>query len=71
MSTSERHGGAKLHDYVRGAFEALTWVQRLLQTDAKKNPTEQLSKLDGEVEAAIADIKDGVAENFRWKLRDR
>lgn len=59
-----------MHDYVRGAFEALSWVQRQLRKiDTKKDPVEQLSRLNDEVEAAIADIKEGVAENFRWKLK--
>ena len=59
-----------MHDYVRGAFEALSWVQRLLlSVDPKKDPLDHLDRLNKEVEAAIADIKEGVAENFRWKLR--
>ena len=58
-----------MHDYVRGAFEALSWVQRLVQDfDSKKDPTVQLTALNKEVEAAIIDIKMGVAKDFRWKL---
>ena len=58
-----------MHDYVRGAFEALSWVQRLVQDfDSKKDPAVQVTALNKEVEAAIMDIKMGVAKDFRWKL---
>ena len=54
---------------MRGAFEALSWVQRLVQDfDSKKDPAVQVTALNKEVEAAIMDIKMGVAKDFRWKL---
>ena len=59
-----------MHDYVRGAFEALSWVQRLVQDfDSKKDPAAHVDRLNKEVEAAIGDIKMGIAEDFRWKLK--
>ncbi len=59
-----------MHDYVRGAFEALSWIQKQLEDiDTNKDAGEQLRKLNREVEAAISDIKMGVAGEFRWKLK--
>ncbi len=59
-----------MHDYVRGAFEALSWVQKQLDSvDSSKDTVEQLRKLNREIEAAISDIKLGVAGEFRWKLK--
>ncbi len=56
-----------MHDYVRGAFEALSWIRMLLQ-DLKNDP-EAIEKAVKEIDNAIDDIKAGVATDFRWKLR--
>ena len=56
-----------MHDYVRGAFEALSWIRMLLQ-DLKNDP-EAIEKAVKEIDNAIDDIKAGVATNFRWKLK--
>jgi len=57
-----------LHDYVRGAFEALSWVRKLL-VGLRRNP-EGWEKAIKEVDNAIEDIKEGVAIDFRWRLRE-
>jgi len=56
-----------LHDYVRGAFEALSWVRKLL-VDLRRNP-EGLERAVREVDEAIEDIREGVAIDFRERLR--
>jgi len=60
-----------VHDYVRGVFEALSWVQRLLvnTVDPEMDPLDVLNKAVAEVENAIEDIKEGVAMDFRERLR--
>jgi hypothetical protein len=61
-----------LNDYVRGAFEALSWTHVLLvNIDSKKDPVGHLDKAIREVEAAMDDIKEGVAVNFRDRLKRR
>jgi len=63
----EEGGEFRMHDYVRGAFEALSWIRmRLLEL---RNDPEALDKAVKEIDNAIDDIKAGVATNFRWKLR--
>jgi len=61
----------QVHDYVRGVFEALTWVQRLLvnSVDPEMDPLDVLNRAVAEVENAIEDIKEGVAMDFRERLR--
>ena len=59
-----------MHDYVKGAFEALSWVQHLLQ-DLRENPVRAVQKTLEEVDQALEDIKSGVADDFRWKLQSR
>ena len=60
-----------MHDYVRGVFEALSWVQRLLvnSVDPEMDPLDVLNRAVAEVENAIEDIKEGVAMDFRERLR--
>lgn len=61
-----------MNDYVRGAFEALNWVEALLADIApEKNQRDQLKNVVTEVEEALADIKEGVAVDFRHKLKIR
>ena len=61
-----------MNDYVRGAFEALNWVEALLaDIEPAKDPRDQLKKAVTEVEEALADIKEGVAVDFRHKLKIR
>jgi len=61
-----------VNDYVRGAFEALSWTHVLLvNIDRKKDPLGHLDKVIREVEAAIDDIREGVAVNFRDRLKIR
>ena len=54
-----------MHDYVRGAFEALSWISSLLE-----DPKVEKEKIRQEVEEALDDIKEGSAVNFRFKLRE-
>ena len=61
-----------MNDYVRGAFEALDWVEALLaDIEPEKDPLDQLKEVVTEVEEALADIKEGVAVDFRHKLKIR
>jgi hypothetical protein len=55
----------KLNDYVRGAFEALSWVYSLIDDaeDAKS------SEVMDQVECAMTDIRKGIAVNFRRRLK--
>jgi len=59
-----------MHDYVRGAFEALSWV-RLLLLDLQTKPDQAVKETLKEIDAALDDIKTGVAGDFRWRLRTR
>ena len=61
-----------MNDYVRGAFEALSWMHVLLvNIDREKDPEDHLDRLIKEVEAAMDDIKEGIAVNFRDRLKMR
>lgn len=61
-----------MNDYVRGAFEALSWVQTLISSvSPQKDQQGHLDKVLKEVEAAIVDIKEGVAVDFRDRLKTR
>jgi len=61
-----------VNDYVRGAFEALSWTHVLLvNIHPKKDPLGHLDKVIRELEAAIDDIREGVAVNFRDRLKIR
>ncbi|MEM3666903.1 MAG: hypothetical protein QW222_07475 [Candidatus Bathyarchaeia archaeon] len=57
-----------MHDYVKGAFEALSWV-RLQLLDLQHNPDQAVKETLKEIDAALEDIKRGVAGDFRWRLR--
>jgi hypothetical protein len=57
-----------MHDYVKGAFEALSWV-RLLLLDLQTKPEQAIRETLKEIDAALDDIKTGVAGDFRWRLR--
>ncbi len=59
-----------MHDYVRGAFEALSWVRLLLQ-ELRDNPVCAVEEALKEIEGALEDINNGVASDFRWRLRAR
>jgi hypothetical protein len=54
----------KLNDYVRGAFEALSWVHSLLDVEDQKNP-----EFVNRIENALTDIRKGVAVDFLWRLK--
>lgn len=61
-----------MNDYVRGAFEALNWVEVLLASiDPEKDPMDHLNRVIKEVTAALDDIKEGVAVDFRRRLKPR
>lgn len=56
-----------MRDYVRGAYEALKWVQNLIRRHGENtNLVEILTK---EVSGAIDDINEGVAIDFRDRLK--
>ncbi len=60
-----------MHDYARGAYEALSWVRFLIRRQMKKSrkgAPKELQSILSEVERAIDDICDGVAVDFRRKL---
>jgi len=56
-----------LNDYVRGAFEALSWTKEVLVA-SKKDPA-QVDRVLKEIEGAIEDIRSGIAVDFRNRLR--
>ncbi|RLI46326.1 hypothetical protein DRO69_03305 [Candidatus Bathyarchaeota archaeon] len=56
-----------MNDYTRGAFEALSWVEGLI--DDLKNHPEGWKILMKEVNEATIDIKRGVGVDFRYRLR--
>jgi hypothetical protein len=56
-----------LNDYVRGAFEALSWTKEVLSA-SKKDPA-QVERVLKEIEGAIEDIRSGIAVDFRNRLR--
>lgn len=58
-----------MNDYIRGAFQALTWVREVVITDVKDN--EKAKKVLFEIDEAINDIEHGVAIDFRWRLRSK
>lgn len=61
-----------MNDYVRGAFEALSWMHvSLVNIDPEKDPLDHLDKVIKEVEAAIDDITEGIAVDFRDRLKIR
>ena len=67
LARSVLRGVMWLHDYVRGALEALSWVKwRLI--NVKKDP-EGMEKVIDEINEAIEDINKGVAIDFRERLR--
>lgn len=62
-----------MHDYVKGVFEALSWVQMLLLNgiDPEMEPLDILNRAVAEIEKAIDDIKEGVAIDFLEHLNRR
>lgn len=56
-----------MNDYTRGAFEALSWVESLID-DLKHHP-EGWKIITKEVNDATIDIKRGVGVDFRYRLR--
>ena len=65
--SSRGRGWREMHDYIRGAYEALSWVRALIRD--QNGPSEALEKVLGEVEGALEDISKGAATDFRRKLR--
>ncbi len=55
--------GFDMHDYLKGAYEALSWVKLTLK---EKNDTQKVLE---EVNGAINDITEGVAVDFRERLK--
>ena len=58
-----------MKDYVRGAFEALSWVYSLLDGIESEKDVDRVKKAVKEVDSAMDDIRDGVAVDFRYRLR--
>lgn len=56
-----------MNDYTRGAFEALSWVESLIEN--LKNHPEGWKTLTKEVNDATIDIKRGIGVDFRYRLR--
>jgi len=56
-----------MHDYVRGAYEALSWVRGLIKS--QKDDSEALEKVLRDVEGALEDISKDVAKDFRHRLK--
>lgn len=52
-----------MHDYLKGAYEALSWVKLTLK---EKNDAQKVLE---EVNGAINDITEGVAVDFRERLK--
>ncbi len=52
-----------MHDYVKGAFEALSWIRSILKERRDAQKALQL------IEEALNDINDGAAIDFRERLR--
>ena len=51
-----------MKDYVRGAFEALSWVREILAYEKKEDVIR-------EIDAALEDIRRGLAIDFRYRLK--
>ena len=58
-----------MNDYVRGAFEALNWVHSLLDDIESEKDLDRVKKAVKEVDSAMDDIREGVAVDFRYRLR--
>ena len=56
-----------MHDYIKGAFESLSWVKQLILEHKRKNKS--MDDLLREIENALADIEHGVAIDFRRRLK--
>lgn len=56
-----------MHDYVRGAFQALAWVREVIIENSKE--PEALKRIKKEIDSALDDIEHGVAVDFRWRLK--
>ena len=57
-----------MHDYIRGAFQALTWAREIVGNCEK---SESMQKALFALDEALRDIEHGVAVDFRWRLRSR
>jgi len=60
-----------MKDYVRGAFEALSWVHSLLDDIESEKDLDRVKKAVKEVDSAMDDIREGVAVDFRYRLRSQ
>lgn len=58
-----------MHDYIRGAFQALTWVREIISENSKD--PKGLERIKKEIDSALEDIEHGVAIDFRWRLKSR
>jgi hypothetical protein len=58
-----------MNDYVRGAFEALNWVHILLASVDSEKDLDHVNRAVREVESAMSDIRDGIAVDFRHRLK--
>ena len=52
-----------LNDYLKGAFEALSWVRSILKDE------KDINAIIKQVDDAIADVTEGVAVDFRRRLK--
>jgi len=59
-----------MNEYIRGAFEALAWVQTVIEKQkmTDKHPS-RWESLNEEIEEAIRDIRKGISVDFRERLR--
>lgn len=60
-----------MHDYVRGAFQALTWIRELMNSLENEKEPNAFEKLIKEVDDALNDIEHGAAIDFRWRIKTR
>jgi len=52
-----------LNDYLKGAFEALSWVRSILKDE------KDINDVIRQVDDAIVDVTEGVAVDFRRRLK--
>ena len=56
-----------MNEYRRGAFEALSWLEGLLQ-DLKDDP-QGWKLMEQEINDAMTDIRRGIGVDFRYRLK--
>jgi hypothetical protein len=56
-----------MHDYIRGAFQALTWIREVAEN--LRNDSERFDKLIKLIDEALNDIEHRIAVDFRWRIR--